>query len=267
MPEGHSLRRLADELDATFAGSAVRTSSPQGRFAGSAALLDGTRLLRADAAGKHLLVDFEGDRLLHVHLGLYGTFLVHRPPVTPPVGQVRLRLVSEDAWADLRGPTACELYTPEQKVELLARLGPDPLRPDADPLRAWERIRRSRTPVGALLMDQSVIAGIGNVYRAEILFRHGLHPLRPGLAVRRGQFLALWVDLAELMADGVRVGRIETVRPEHLHLVGPGERPAYVYRRAGEPCRLCGRTVLTEELVGRNLYWCPRCQPAYRGRA
>ncbi|MVA76267.1 Fpg/Nei family DNA glycosylase [Auraticoccus sp. F435] len=265
MPEGHTLRRLADELQATFAGDVVRASSPQGRFAESAALLDGSRVLGAEAAGKHLLVDFEGGRLLHVHLGLYGKFLVLPTPATPPVGQVRLRIESQTAFADLRGPTACELWTPAQEAELLARLGPDPLRTDADPMRAWQRIRRSATPIGALLMDQSVLAGVGNVYRAEILFRHGLHPLRPGLAVRRGQFLELWQDLVVLMADGVRVGRIETVRPEHLPLVAEDALPRYVYRRTGEACLLCGRTVLTDVLVGRNLYWCPRCQPAYRG--
>ncbi len=266
MPEGHTLRRLADELQATFAGQVVRAWSPQGRFAESAALLDGTRLVGADSAGKHLLVDFDGGRLLHVHLGLYGKFLISPAPATPPVGQVRLRIEGGTAFADLRGPTACELWTPAQEAELLDRLGPDPLRPDADPLRAWERVRTSRAPIGALLMDQSVLAGVGNVYRAEILFRHGLHPLRPGSAVRRGQFLQLWQDLGALMADGVRVGRIETVRTEHLPLVAEDALPRYVYRRHGEPCLLCGRTVLTEVLVGRNLFWCPRCQPAYRGQ-
>ncbi|SDD25529.1 Fpg/Nei family DNA glycosylase [Auraticoccus monumenti] len=266
MPEGHTLRRLADQLNATFSGQEVQTSSPQGRFAESAALLDGAQFVAAESAGKHLLVDFEGDQLLHVHLGLYGKFLIKRGASTPPVGQVRLRVESETAFADLRGPTACELWTPAEEAALLARLGPDPLREDADPTRAWERIRRSKAPIGALLMDQSVLAGVGNVYRAEILFRHNLHPLRPGQALRRAQFVAMWDDLVALMADGVRIGRIETVRAEHLDLVRARDRRSYVYRRQGEPCRLCGTEIRTDVLVGRNLFWCPRCQPAYRGR-
>lgn len=272
MPEGHTLRRLADSLQTAFAGRPVRTSSPQGRFAESAALLDGSRVLAADSLGKHLFVDFEDDRLLHVHLGLYGKFHVARRLPDPPVGQVRLRMVTADdgdpAYGDLRGATACELFTPEQHRALLERLGPDPLRVDAEPLRAWERIRRSRAPIGGLLMDQSVVAGVGNVYRAEILFRHGLHPLRPGLALRRAQFLALWADLVVLMQAGVRTGRIDTVRPEHVDRLGDGvRRHSYVYKRDGEPCLVCGSIVRTEELAARNSFWCPRCQPAYRGRA
>lgn len=267
MPEGHTLRRLADQLNRTFAGQEVRTSSPQGRFAESAALLDGAHFVAADSAGKHLLVDFEDGQLLHVHLGLYGKFLIKRGPSTPAVGQVRLRIESDNAFGDLRGPTACELWTPVEEEALLARLGPDPLREDADPMRAWERIRRSKAPIGGLLMDQSVLAGVGNVYRAEVLFRHNLHPLRPGQVVRRGQFVAMWDDLLALMADGVRIGRIETVRAEHLDLVRARERRSYVYRRQGEPCRLCRTEVLTDVLVGRNLFWCPRCQPVYRSRS
>ena len=130
-----------------------------------------------------------------------------------PVGQVRLRLQNETAYADLRGATACELVTGEQRTAVLGRLGPDPLDPDADPTRAWDRIRRSRAPIGALVLDQAVFAGVGNVYRAEVLFRHRIHPLRPGRTLRVGQFRAMWEDLVELMQEGVRTGDIDTVRP------------------------------------------------------
>ncbi|HEX5089891.1 MAG TPA: DNA-formamidopyrimidine glycosylase family protein, partial [Nocardioides sp.] len=210
MPEGHTLHRLATALDQAFAGHPVRVSSPQGRFAESAALLDGRTVEGAESWGKHLWVRFDGDDLVHVHLGLYGRFdlLEGAGAVPPPVGQVRLRLVRADGadlrartevralrgsqartsgepqrasnvYADLRGATACELHTPGQRDALVARLGPDPLRPDADPERAWRRISRSDRPIGDLLMDQEVVAGIGNVFRAEVLFRHRMHPLRP----------------------------------------------------------------------------------------
>jgi endonuclease-8 len=278
VPEGHTLHRLASSLSDAFAGGAVRASSPQGRFADSAALLDGRVLDRSHAYGKHLFVDFAGDRLVHVHLGLYGRFDVHTgvADVPDPVGQVRLRLVREEpsgqAYADLRGATACELFVPEQRDQLLARLGPDPLRPDAEPDRAWQRIRRSRAPIAGLLMDQAVVAGIGNVYRAELLFRHRLDPFRPGTSLRESRWREMWDDLVALMADGVRTGLIDTVRPEHLF--EEETRPAagrrghnYVYRRAGEPCRVCGTRVRMQELLGRNLYWCTRCQPRFRSRA
>ena len=263
MPEGHTLHRLATSLREAFAGEVVAVSSPQGRFAEAAALLDGTRLLGADSRGKHLFVEFEAGHLVHVHLGLYGKFLVQPTPAPGPVGQVRLRIVGRSSYADLRGATTCQLITAEQREAVLARLGPDPLDPEADPERAWSRVRASRAPIGGLLMDQAVLAGVGNVYRAEVLYRHRLHPLRPGRTLRVGQWRAIWADLVTLMAEGVRTGRIETLRPEHAVT---GERN-YVYRRAGEPCLVCGARVRTADLQGRNLFWCPRCQPTFRSRA
>jgi endonuclease-8 len=277
VPEGHTLHRLATALGEAFAGRPVRASSPQGRFAESAALLDGRVLGSAEAYGKHLFATFDDvgpEDTVHVHLGLYGRFDVHTgvAEVPEPVGQVRWRLVGEGAYADLRGATACELLTPAEREAMLARLGPDPLRPDADPGLAWERIRRSRAPIGGLLMDQSVVAGIGNVYRAELLYRHRVDPYRPGRTLRPRQWQEMWADLVELMRDGVRTGRIDTVRPDHLtdaEIAHVGQRRghSYVYRRAGEPCRVCGTRVRTAELLSRNLYWCGKCQRRFRGSA
>ena len=157
---------------------------------------------------------------------------------------------------------------------MLAGLGPDPLRPDADPDRAWQRIRRSGRPIGDLLLDQSIVAGVGNVYRAEVLFRQRLHPVRPGNTLRVGQWRAIWDDLVALMAEGVRLGRIDTVRPEHTpEAMGRAAREddhggeVYVYRRTGQPCLVCARPVRTEVLAGRNSFWCSRCQPRFRSRA
>ena len=139
MPEGHTLRRLADDLDAAFAGRTVNVSSPQGRFAADAALLDGSTLVGADSAGKHLFIEFDGERFVHVHLGLIGAFDVHSPvaQVPEPRGAVRLRLVATDnrglAHADLRGVILCDLVTLTRRDEVLAKLGPDPLRADSDP--------------------------------------------------------------------------------------------------------------------------------------
>ncbi|MGN6251159.1 MAG: Fpg/Nei family DNA glycosylase [Marmoricola sp.] len=279
MPEGHTLFRLAAALTDAFAGAPVGVSSPQGRFAAEAAALEGSVLDGAESAGKHLFVAFAGERYVHVHLGLIGRFDIVAGPVQPPVGQVRLRLTTgpaaaEPAYADLRGATRCALIGPDQHAAVLARLGPDPLRADAEPERAWDRIRRSDRSIGDLLMDQAVLAGVGNVYRAEVLFRHRIHPLRPGRTLRRGQFEALWQDLVDLLAEGVRLGRIDTVRPEHTpEAMGRPPRQddhggeVYVYRRTGQPCHVCGATVRTAELAGRNSFWCPRCQPSFRSRA
>jgi endonuclease-8 len=274
MPEGHTLRRLANELTDAFAGRPVRVSSPQGRFAADAAALDGQLVVGADSAGKHLFVEFPGERFIHVHLGLIGKFDIYPGPPGEPVGQVRLRLQNETAYADLRGAIICDLVGREKHDHVIASLGPDPLRPDADPMTAWTRISKSQRPIGDLLMDQKVLAGVGNVYRAEVLYRHKVNPLRPGNTLRRSQFLAMWTDLVELMHEGVLTGRIDTVRPEHTP-AAMGRPPrvddhggeVYVYRRTGQPCLVCGAKVRTRELAGRNLFWCPRCQPAFRSRA
>ena len=262
MPEGHTLHRLARLHQRRYAGAPVRVSSPQGRFTDAAAL-DGRVFVKAGAWGKHLFHHYDGGPIVHVHLGLYGTFREMRTPLPEPVGQVRMRIVGAEYGTDLRGPTACEVLDEAQVSAILRRLGPDPLRGDADPAAAWARITKSRKAIGALLMDQSVMAGVGNVYRSELLFRHGIDPYRPGVDVEEAEFQAAWADLVDLMKVGVRRGRIIVVRPEHDHgpqSYGPKRPRTYVYRRTGEPCRLCGTPVRTAVMEGRNLFWCPGCQ-------
>ncbi|MFE6972974.1 Fpg/Nei family DNA glycosylase [Streptomyces sp. NPDC057682] len=267
MPEGHTIHRLADDHRARFAGRPVRVSSPQGRFADSAALLDGLVLDEADAHGKHLFLGF-GDRgWVHIHLGLFGKLGFGTVPAPPPTDTVRLRLLNDAHHADLRGPTACALITDTEKAAIRERLGPDPLRPDEDGERAWRRISRSRVTVAALLMDQKVVAGVGNVYRAEVLFRHGIDPYRAGKDLTRREWDAIWTDLGALMREGVRNNRIDTVRPEHLpEAMGRPPRvddhggEVYVYRRARQACHICGGEIRTADLAARNLFWCPGCQ-------
>jgi endonuclease VIII len=267
VPEGHTLHRLARLHQRRFAGAPVAVSSPQGRFAEAASAVDGRVLRRADAWGKHLFHYYVDGPTVHVHLGLYGTFTEWTRPsdaaMPAPAGQVRMRMIGAEYGTDLRGPTVCELLDDAQIDEVLARLGPDPLRRDADPAWPWARITKSRRPVGALLMDQTVIAGVGNVYRSELLFRHGIDPYRPGRAIGKAEFVAAWTDLVELMTIGLRHGKIIVVRPEHDHGAPPyrPDRPrTYVYRRAGERCRVCATAICTAELEGRNVFWCPQCQ-------
>lgn len=338
MPEGHTIHRLAGELNRRFSGIPVRVSSPQGRFDDGARLIDGAVFGRADADGKHLLVPFGPGRWVHVHLGLYGrvafgvfgpradskasaatrspyagrdiaylsgTATAARPaeadgadpgeptgsgpagpgaddpdeadeadvavaaePGTdgppPPRGAVRLRIIGDGDYMDLRGPTACELLDRAELKVLTDRLGPDPLRRDGRVEEFLRRVRKSRTDVGALLMDQKVVAGIGNVYRAELLYRHRLSPFRAGNATDEATLTELWEDLRVLMRAGVRTGQIITTRPQDRDRPSrrrvPREDAHYVYKRTGLPCRVCGTEVATQVMVGRNLYWCPYCQ-------
>jgi endonuclease-8 len=265
MPEGPTLHRLARLHNMRFGGEAVRASSPQGRFAAEASRIDGRTFESAEAWGKHLVHRYGGGLNVHIHLGLYGAFTEQAMPMAAPVGQVRLRMEGSAFGTDLRGPNVCELLDEAQVDALIAALGPDPLREDADPLDAFDRLRRSRAGIGALLMNQQVVAGIGNVYRAELLFRHRISPWLPGSAVGREQWLALWDDIAALMRVAVERGQLITIEGEHDHGAPPyqpGRPRSYVYRRAGESCRLCGTPVAHAVLQGRNLFWCPSCQPA-----
>ncbi|MHA6694417.1 Fpg/Nei family DNA glycosylase [Homoserinimonas sp. A520] len=322
MPEGHSVHRIARQFALHFVGHRVAASSPQGRFAAGAAELDGHVMTGSKAVGKQLYLDFEHDRVLRVHLGIYGAWdfagditadattasatgrmgqtamhgtvvgehedslgsigaprrtrlrmaeqeqlgeeLDTFPP--EPIGQVRVRLLTDAAVADLRGPTACEVLSPGEADLLIARLGPDPMTTDhaEGEDRFVQVVRKKPTPIGLLLMDQSVVAGIGNVYRAELLFRANLNPHTPGKLIPEDTLRQLWRDWAHLLAIGVETGQMLTMDG----LEGDAYRAAlasrddrhWVYRRGGLPCRVCGTHIVMEVAAARKLYWCPRCQ-------
>lgn len=267
MPEGHTVHRLAAAHDELLGGDVVNAVSPQGRFSAGAARLSGSKLISAEAYGKHLLHHYDLGLTLHVHLGLYGKFSDGTMPAPPPIGELRLRLFNDRHWIDLRGPTACELLDDAQVQALLDRLGVDPLRADADPKLAYARLRHRAAPLGALLLDQSIIAGAGLIFVMEVLYRAGLRPQAPGTALTPRLWKRIWGDLVTLMGQAVVSGRIDTVRPKHMP--GAMGRPprvdrhggeVYVYRRAGQPCLVCGTAIARGELNGRNTYWCPTCQ-------
>jgi endonuclease VIII len=194
-------------------GCELAACSPQGRFAEGAAQINGARLEVAEAYGKHLLVRFAGGRTVHVHFGMRGKLLRFPDVSRPPLPQVRLRLAGATAAWDLIAPATCELLDDPGVAGLLARLGPDPLREDADPERAWASLQAAPGALGAALLDQSVIAGIGNVFRAEALFACGLHPSRPAASLTRAEFDRLWATVRAMMGHAVEDGRILTVDP------------------------------------------------------
>lgn len=300
MPEGHSIHRLARQFTDVFGGEILGASSPQGRFTEGAALIDGRVLERAWAHGKHFFADVEDGLSLNVHLGMYGAWTfggdetfaaassigaprrigereVQGGPATsglahddgwvvlpPPAPTVRLRLRSAHGWADLIGAAQCRLLTADEVEQVTATLGPDPLNGD-DPTPFLRLAARTRRPIGVVLMDQSAASGIGNIFRAEALFRAGIDPWRPARDVGEEALCALWDDNAALMREGVRLGRIVTTRPEHR----PGvpaeeawpEHATYVYHRHGRPCLVCGRdAIVVEEMAARKLYRCTVCQ-------
>ena len=273
MPEGHTIHRLARDHDEWFTGRKVAVASPQGRFSAAAAQLDGRRLVATDAFGKHLFHRYDDGRSVHIHLGLFGKVFHHRleprtaPP--PPRDTVRYRVSANGRDGghaiDLVGATACELLDEPEADAIVARLGPDPIRDDADPERAWAALQRRSVGIGRALMDQAVLAGVGNVYRAEVLFVHGVHPEVPSRDIDRETWDAMWATLVTWLRRGVKERRIITVDPKEVGRPRSRMRRAdatYVYHQPA--CRRCGTPVRRWDLAGRWAYACETCQPPPR---
>ncbi|WP_263411511.1 Fpg/Nei family DNA glycosylase [Terriglobus tenax] len=299
MPEGNEIHRWAARHTEAFVGRKLRVEAPGGRFA-DADVIDGKVLKRVHAVGKHLGYEFGPDAILHVHLGRYGDWTEGVGELPEVKGALRVRLSlpthprgkaarmdgapSDDAttkhgwyseddgstsldpkdvdWIELRGPSDCSLYDREKWQKLLARLGPDPLNGD-DPAPAFAKTAKSKTPIAALLMDQSILSGIGNIYRAELLYRARLSPFLAGKDVPEKTLKAIWKDSIPLLKAGMVDRRIVTTLPkDRPHKTGKPLKPEvhYVYRRHGKPCWVCGTKVQRQEMAGRSLYWCPECQ-------
>ncbi len=263
MPEGHTIHRIALDHTPLLCGRPVEVTSPQGRFAPDAARVDGRVLESIEAYGKHLFYWWDSGEVGHVHLGLFGKFRVASGPSSPAVtGQVRARFRTDMATIDLRGPTACTVGTPEDRHAVVARLGPDPLRTDADPELALGRIGASKQAIGALLLDQAVLAGVGNVYRAEALFVLGIHPMRPGREIAAAELAELWKTIAAMLRAGVKADRIVTVDKRQLPKGRTARRgeTTYVYHRP--VCLRCQNATATVQLAARPCWYCPSCQPS-----
>ena len=262
MPEGHSIFRHATEHRELLTGYEVSAESPQGRFSRGAARINGRRLLEIETHGKHLFYRWERAETLHVHLGLYGKFRVFTTEAPRPTPATRLTMAANGATIYLAGPTVCELIMPSREEEIRARLGPDPLRrrSAANSVEALAaNLSRRTIPIGAALIDQSVIAGLGNIYRAEVLFLAGLHPAIRANEVSPEKVREIWDLSAKLLRKGVKEGKITTV-PRRGARRATDER-VFVYQRDRHACRRCGGPISMGESANRTLWWCETCQP------
>jgi endonuclease-8 len=266
MPEGHTIHRLAREHTRVLAGHVLHVSSPQGRHTALAAALDQHLLEHVDAHGKHLFYCWRNAPVLHIHLGLFGSFRESGLGGLPPTPSAQLRIEGPTTTVELVGASTCELVDNVRRDQILSRLGPDLLDASADAERAWERLRRRSTPIATVLINQQVMSGVGNVYRLEALFVNGIHPERPANSLSRAEFDALWATLRTMLRHGVEEHRIVTVHPSErtgagsngVESVGP-EDAFYVYQQ--HRCRRCGGPVRAWRLGARTVYACERCQP------
>ena len=259
MPEGHTIHRAAIDHHKLLAGDKLTVQSPQGRFAEGAQRLSGKLCIAVEAFGKHLIYRFEAGDSLHIHLGLFGKIHIHKLPLKEPRGAVRVRLISDTHAIDINGPSICEVLNIKALMKLTARVGPDVLRSDANPDLAFKRISKSKSSIGSLIMNQSVMAGIGNIYRTEILWRQAVHPETLGKNIDRPTFDRIWNDAKALLTLGVKHNAIITKK-------GAG-RYKSKYREnfnifAKESCPDCKGEIRRLEINGRRAFVCENCQPS-----
>ena len=253
MAEGDTILRLARRLQGALAGRAVRVRTPgrrrpEGR---PAADLDGRTVDGVESRGKHLLIRFDGGLVLHSHLGMRGSWHLYGP-------RQRWRFPAHSAWLELAAGDAVAVNFNGSSMRIvraaelgrdprLARLGPDLLDPELTDAAAAAAVRAApQAQVGEALLDQSVVAGVGNVLKSEACFAAGVDPWRRLGELGDEELLRVVASTRAVMAESVRAGR----------------RPQRIYRRAGEPCPRCGERIASRRQgdEARTTYWCPRCQ-------
>jgi endonuclease VIII len=252
MPEGDTIHRIAERIRVALAGQVVERAeapSPRSPLHTRAPELQGRVLEAAEARGKHLLVHFSEGAALHSHLGMNGRWFI-RADGRMPHGKPWLVLASGRGVASLVGGKTLRLVS-ESRLRndpALSQLGPDPLAPGFDREDAAARLLRAggKTAVGEALIDQGVIAGIGNVIRIEALFRARVSPWRGVDELESDEALRVVEECERVMRTSIRTGR----------------RPATMYKPAGRVCPRCGGPVETRGQgdANRVTYWCARCQ-------
>ena len=252
MPEGDTIHRIARRLEAALGGREIERAAapnPRSPIHKRVGRLEGRALERAEARGKHLLLHFSGDLAIHSHLGMNGRWLV-RSDGTAPFGKPWLVLASGRGVAAQSGGQVLRLAS-ESKLRndpSLARLGPDPLASGFDLVAVAERLRAaaSAREVGEALLDQSLVAGIGNAIRNGALFEAGISPWR-----RVGDMEH--AELERVLSESRRIMRIALEK---------GRRPPSIYRAERRGCPRCGGRVSVRGQgdANRTAYWCPRCQ-------
>lgn len=261
MPEGDTLALAAARVGAAITGQTVE------RIEGSARevrrehrRLQGRRVESVRAVGKHLLVEFDNGWVLRTHLGMTGSWHVYAPGdrwrITP--GKARVVLHTNDSVAVCFAAPTVQLAPASHVHEVLARLGPDLMDDDVDVASVVERVRRSDAATAAdLLLDQHSMAGVGNVYKSEVLFLERIHPDTPLEALDDADVARLVRTASRLLTSNRATSARSTTGQR-----GQGRR-LWVYGRARRNCRRCPDSIVsaTHGALDRVTYWCPTCQP------
>ena len=271
MVEGHSVHRVASLHRRLLQGRRLRATSPNGRFTEGAKLINNAVFSRIEAVGKNLFVFFKAGKLppvvVHVHFGMSGQWAVFDPKTeVVPEPKSTTRLVLECPTTKLvahLSAMTCQYGDESLYDAKRAMLGQDPLRDDADPELLWAKVSRSNKSIGALIMDQSCFTGPGNIYRAEILFKAGVHPDVRGRELTRPQFDQVWRHTVCLLQRGYETGSILTVDEDEARALGKPTLRRYIYNQSN--CPRCTHRIETWSINNRTCYACPVCQPKCGG--
>jgi formamidopyrimidine-DNA glycosylase len=273
LPEVETIRRsLAPVVEGRRVRALEVLDSRWCRPLAPAAMADavqGRTIERLERRGKYLVFALEGEIFLVCHLRMTGNFLYDAPAT---VAYQRAVLTFDDGhrlrYCDVRRFGTADLLAgePEREAFFTSRLGVEPLGGGLDGPLLRELARGRRAPVKSFLLDQRMVAGIGNIYADEALYRAGIHPLRPAGRLRPGQYDRLSEGIAGALTAGLEAGgaTIDDFRhPDGLY--GSFQDEFQVHRRAGEPCSRCGREIRKFTVGGRGTYACESCQPRPRG--
>jgi endonuclease-8 len=271
MPEGDTLARIATALRPYLAGRVV--TAARARLPGpQVSLIVGQKIDAVDAAGKNLLIKFDGGLELRTHLGLHGSWHRYRPGETwrRPPSRAALVIEVPGAVAVCFDAPVVELF--ERRAEMvhptISMLGPDLLSPNYDQAEAIRRLRdksRAEMPIGEAILEQRAVAGVGNVFKSEVLFMEKVDPFAPVGSLDEATLARILNTARELLQLNSRsdapAGRVTTVDPKTGKKLAPSR--LWVYDRAGRPCHRCG-TEIQEKAQGselpRSTYFCPSCQ-------
>lgn len=274
LPEVETIRRqLAPHLEGrTFTSVEIRDfrwtlPAPPELIA---AELTGARVERLGRLGKYMIWELDRDRSLLVHLRMTGSLLMDADPESP---YARARFELDDGhvltYVDPRrfGTAHLMLSTAARDEYLKARLGAEPLTPEFTAAYLRDQARGRSAPVKAFILDQRRIAGVGNIYADEALYRAKVHPLRPAGSLSSAQWAALKVAIEDALAAGIDAKGASIDDFRHVD----GARGSFqdrflVHTRAGEPCPTCGTTIRKLVVGGRGTYVCEKCQPKPRTR-
>lgn len=223
------------------------------------------RVLAVGRRAKYLLLTLDSGETLVIHRRMSGNLRLARADETIPYTRVVFILSNGRrlVFTDPRKFGRMTLAAPEELPALFGRLGPEPLDGDFTPDVLAERLRGRLRPIKATLLDQSVVAGLGNIYADEALFRARIHPLRPAASFTPDEIVALHAGIQAALRTGIEHGGTTFGRHRDLYNA-PGSNLEHVevYRRTGQPCPRCGTPIVRIRVAQRSAHFCPECQPA-----